>query len=84
MAHEFTADGVPRPHDIDLLQLWQAGHYARNCKDKKDSNNSKSPGGHGKQKNNKSSWGKARAEDAAGQKWCPVHATTAHSDEDCC
>lgn len=60
------------------------GHYARNCKDKKDSNNSKSPGGHGKQKNNKSSWGKARAEDAAGQKWCPVHATTAHSDEDCC
>ncbi|CAN0475070.1 unnamed protein product, partial [Laminaria digitata] len=61
------------------------GHYAMNCwknKDRNDDNDS-TRAHDNKQKNKKSSGGKAGAKGAAGPKWCSVHRTTSHNDEEC-
>ena len=61
------------------------GHYARNCwknKDRNDDNDS-TRAHDNKQKNKKSSGGKDGAKGADGQKWCSVHRTTSHNDEEC-
>ena len=48
------------------------GHYARNVKGKKESNNSRSIGANDKQMNKESSKIKTGSKDTA-EKWCSVH-----------
>ena len=60
------------------------GHYTRNCKSKKDSNNNSKPtGAHDKRKNKESSKVKKRSNYTAEQKRCYVHKTTSHDDAEC-
>ena len=63
--------------------MWKARALHRNCWKRKDDNDSKSTRSRDEHKSNDYSKGKARCKDIADQKWCSVHKTTSHSDEEC-
>ena len=59
------------------------GHYARNCWERRDDNDSKTTGAHNKQKNKESSNGKTASNVRAEHKWCSVHKTISDDDTEC-
>ena len=75
--------GVPMTTASTSSQYGKRGHYARNCWQRKDDNDSKSTGANNKQENKECSNGQAASNVGAEHKWCSVHKTTSHDDREC-